>query len=264
MRAGRRRSFDRDAGAYAQWRPGYPDQVYAILEEVCGPLSGARVLEIGPGTGQATRELLARGADVVAVELGANMVARLRADLDLEVINGDFTDSRLPYGAFDLAVCATTLHWLDAPVAVPKIARALRPGGWLAAWWTVFGDASRPTPLRERLVPMLDERLPGPSESAIVPRALRTEDRIAELTAGGWFTDVQAEQLRWSPRFTPDGLAGLFSTFPNVAELPLVDRDAVLADIKALAAEHAEPDGKVTENYLVALYLARRGATLRS
>ena len=258
MVSARRWSFDRAADAYARWRPGYPDRLYAILERVCGLGSETTVLEVGPGTGQASRELLARGARVTGVELGGNMTRRLRADLpDLTVINADFTAVALPAASFDLAVCATTLHWLDASVAVPKIAQALRPGGWLAAWWTVFGDTSRPTPFRERLVPMLDERLPGPPESHLTPRALQTAARVRELTADGWFADVKTEQIRWSIDFTPAEVAGLFSTFPNISGHP--DRDAILTDITALAAEHAR-DGAVTENYLVALYLARRGS----
>ncbi|HEU5156736.1 MAG TPA: methyltransferase domain-containing protein [Streptosporangiaceae bacterium] len=257
MDSARRWCFDRDAEAYARWRPGYPDRLYAILERICGLGPGSAVLEIGPGTGQATRELLARGARLVTVELGGNMAQRLRAEFpDLTVINADFTTASLPDASFDLAVCATSMHWLDAATAVPKIARALRPGGWLAAWWTVFGDPSRPsTPFRERLLPMLDERLPGPPESHLVPRALRTDARVAELTSGGWFTHVETDQLPWSPRFTPAELTGLFATFPNIAEHP--SRDDLLADIEALATEHAR-DGKVTEHYLIALYLAQR------
>lgn len=256
MNSDRRWCFDRDADAYARWRPRYPDRLYAILERVCGLGPTTTALEVGPGTGQATRELLARGARVTAVELGGNMAERLRADLPgLTVINADFTTVQLPEAAFDLAVCATSLHWLDASLAVPRLGRALRSGGWLAVWWSVFGDLSRPTPFRDRLVPMLDERLPGPPEGHLTPRALQTESRIQELTAGGWFTDVKTEQLRWSLRFTPAEITGLFATFPNIAEHP--DRDALLSDITALAVEHAH-DGKVTENYLIALYLARR------
>jgi SAM-dependent methyltransferase len=56
----RRWCFDRDPDAYARWRPGYPDRLYAILERVCGLGLETAVLEIGPGTGQATRELLAQ------------------------------------------------------------------------------------------------------------------------------------------------------------------------------------------------------------
>jgi SAM-dependent methyltransferase len=259
----RRWSFDANAERYHAWRPGYPGRLYQILEDVCGLAPGAKVLEIGPGTGQATRELLARGAEVLAVEMGARLAARLRDDLGcfpgLTVIEGDVESVRLSAAAFDLAVCATALHWMNAATALPKIAAALRPGGWLAVWWTVFGDPARTSPLRARLNPMLQARFPAEPDGSR-PRPLQTDARVAELTAGGWFSHVEAEQLRWRPRFTPAELAGLFSTFPHIAELPTADRDAVLDEIADLAAQHTDADGKVTENYVVAIYLARRGS----
>jgi SAM-dependent methyltransferase len=258
--ADRRWSFDTNAERYHAWRPGYPAAIYRMLEDVCGLGPGTRVLEIGAGSGQATGELLARGAEVLAVEMGPQLAARLRDHLggpNLTVIEGDVESVRLPDEEFDLAVCATALHWMNAAAVIPRVAGALRPGGWLAVWWTVFGDPASTTPLRARLNPMLLARFPAEPDGSR-PAALQTDDRLDELTAGGWFEHAQAGRFRWTPRFTPAGLAGLFSTFPHIAELPVAERDAVLADIAALAARYTEDDGKVTENYVVAIYLARR------
>jgi SAM-dependent methyltransferase len=258
--ADRRWSFDSNAERYHAWRPGYPEPLYWMLEDVCGLGPGTRVLEIGPGSGQATADLLARGAEVVAVEMGPHLAARLRDHLggpNLTVIEGDVESVRLPDGDFDLAVCATALHWMHAAAVVPKVAAALRPGGWLAVWWTVFGDPDRTSPLRGRLHPMLRERFPAEPDGSR-PAPLQTADRLDELTAGGWFQHARAGQIRWTPRFSPAELAGLFSTFPHIAELPVVERDAVLDDIAAVAAPFAGDDGKVTENYVIAIYLARR------
>ena len=41
-------------------------------------------------------------------------------------------------------VAATALHWLDPASTIAKIGRAVRPGGWFAAWWTVFADPHHP------------------------------------------------------------------------------------------------------------------------
>ena len=260
----RRWSFDTNAESYHAWRPGYPEPLYRMLEDVCGLGPGSRVLEIGAGSGQATRALLDRGADVLAVEMGSRLAARLRDELggpNLTVIEGDVESVRLPDEEFDLAVCATALHWMNASAVLPKVAAALQPGGWLAVWWTVFGDPARTSPLRARLHPWLRERFPAEPDGSR-PAALQTAARIDELTAGGRFGHVQAEQLRWTPRFTPAELAGLFSTFPHIAELPVAERAAVLDEIAAIATRHADDDGKVTENYVVAIYLARRLCTL--
>ena len=67
-RAEGRRLFGLDPQAYEAGRPDYPQAVYQSLVHRCGLAAGARVLEIGPGTGLVTQRLLAEGAKVVAVE----------------------------------------------------------------------------------------------------------------------------------------------------------------------------------------------------
>ena len=80
QRLSRRGSFDEDPDNYQAARPGYPRRVYEVLADY-GLRPGARVLEIGPGTGQVTRPLVAAGASVLAVELGGRLAARLRTNL---------------------------------------------------------------------------------------------------------------------------------------------------------------------------------------
>jgi 2-polyprenyl-3-methyl-5-hydroxy-6-metoxy-1,4-benzoquinol methylase len=61
-------SFDAVAAQYAAARPGYPAELFDELEAAAGQrLAGARVLDIGAGTGISTRLLQGRGARVVAV-----------------------------------------------------------------------------------------------------------------------------------------------------------------------------------------------------
>ncbi|HET8788172.1 MAG TPA: rRNA adenine N-6-methyltransferase family protein, partial [Actinomycetes bacterium] len=68
-----RSTFDQVADLYDRVRPGYPAALFDDLAELAGVGPGARVLEIGPGTGQATVPLAERGCRVVAVELGAGL-----------------------------------------------------------------------------------------------------------------------------------------------------------------------------------------------
>src|SRR5262249_10190409 len=130
-----RRLFGGDPAAYDRGRPDYPSRVYEILTARCGLRSGAATLEIGPGSGLATRRLLALGADpLVAVEpderLAAYLSERLRAEghsIDLRV--EAFEEAALGASSFDLVVSATAFHWLDQPVALAKAGRILRCGG---------------------------------------------------------------------------------------------------------------------------------------
>lgn len=257
----RRRSFDEDPDNYQAARPGYPQRVYEMLAD-CGLRPGARVLEVGPGTGQVTGRLVAEGASVVAVELGSGLAARLRANVaghDVTVVDGDFATVELPGGGFDLSVCATALHWLDAGVAVRRLAGLVRPGGWLAVWWTVFGDPDRTPAWRADLDGLYRRWMPDEwRDPAEVPAAMRVAERTAELAAGGWFGPVQAEMIHWDHPMTPADARGLWATFPNVRELDEVRREAFLAGVAEVVA--GRPGGMVVDHYVTALYTAERRA----
>src|SRR6185295_8644710 len=58
----------------------------------------------------------------------------------IEVRVGAFEDTDLAPASFDLITSATAFHWLNQPVAIAKAGQLLRPGGWLANWWNMFGD----------------------------------------------------------------------------------------------------------------------------
>lgn len=130
------RSFDAVADDYAEVRPDYPDELYAAVESVTGPLRSLRTLDVAAGPGTATRQLVERGAQVVAVDPGLPLLRRLRRRLP-QVPAVAATVERLPFarGAFDLACCATAFHWFDAAPAVASLRRVLRERGALAVWW---------------------------------------------------------------------------------------------------------------------------------
>ena len=87
----RRASFDNVSDVYNRVRPGYPPELF---DDLFGLLPARpSVLEVGPGTGQATRDLLRHGASVHAIEIGPAMAKRLRQELEsraLTVTVGDF------------------------------------------------------------------------------------------------------------------------------------------------------------------------------
>jgi SAM-dependent methyltransferase len=131
-----RQKFDEDAELYERARPGYPARLFDDLVELAGLQSGARVLEIGCGTGQATLPLAERGFAIAAVELGPGLAAVAQRKLarfsSVEVVVAAFERWPLPTSRFDLVLAATAFHWLDPAVRVDKAADALRPGGALA------------------------------------------------------------------------------------------------------------------------------------
>lgn len=252
-------SFNAAAATYHRGRPPYPDAVFAILARRCGLQDGTRVLEIGAGAGLATGPLLAAGTHVVAVEPGADLAAVLAAHHGgdrLEIHVGDFETANLT-GPFDLAVAATSLHWLDPATTIGKIARLVRPGGWLAAWWTVFGDTRRPTAFRHRLDEVYRDLLPAdPGDRAARSHVLDTDRWRQRLAAGDWFGEITAEVIAWHQRLTADTARDLWSTFPNIAELSAATRGQFFARLAAIIDD--EHGGAVDDPRLTVLYTAAR------
>ena len=128
--------FDEVAAEYDRNRPTYPDELVDQACQVAGIGDGDRVLEIGCGTGQLTRSLVARGLHVTALEPGRNLVALARQNLEdagaVEFVNARFEDAGLPREHFRAVFSASALHWVDPTVSWRKIADVLIPGGTLA------------------------------------------------------------------------------------------------------------------------------------
>ena len=132
--------FDQVPELYDRVRPGYPDKSFADLKAITGKGAGARVLEVGCGTGQATCTLARLGYAVTAVEPGEGMAALARRNLagfgQAQVEISSFERWRDGGRRFDLIVAASSWHWVDPVVGWPRAHEILRPGGWFA----ILGD----------------------------------------------------------------------------------------------------------------------------
>jgi SAM-dependent methyltransferase len=189
---GLRDTFDEAPELYDRVRPGYPEELFEDLAQLAALRPGARVLELGCGTGQATIALARRGYEIVAVELGAGLAEVARRKLAgfpaVSVVHAAFEAWPLPAERFDLVFAATSFHWIDPAVRVAKSADALRPGGALAVVAThhvaggderFFLDAQR---CYERWDPDTPPNLRAPAADEV--------PRNEELAASGRFERV--------------------------------------------------------------------------
>jgi SAM-dependent methyltransferase len=131
--------FDTVATSYAAGRPNYPAALYDSLASQLGrSLAGADVVDLGAGTGIASRQLADRGAVVTAVELSGPMIAELAATSpQVRPVRGSATALPLRSHCADLVTSAQAWHWMDPELAIPEFLRILRPGGMFAAWWNL-------------------------------------------------------------------------------------------------------------------------------
>src|SRR5580700_1290761 len=128
----RSRLFDQQAEAYDRFRPTYPD---AVIDELLSPIpADLDVLDVGCGTGIASRQIAQRGAKVLGVELAPRMAEIARGHgIDVEVAAFEAWDAA--GRTFDRVTSAQAWHWLDLPVATAKATSVLRPQGKLCLIW---------------------------------------------------------------------------------------------------------------------------------
>ncbi|NXY97768.1 class I SAM-dependent methyltransferase [Streptomyces sp. BR123] len=236
----RARAFDGAAALYAAYRPGYPGGLFDAVEELAGrPLRGARVADIGAGTGVGTALLHTRGARVLAVEPGGGMAAEFRrAHPHIPLVSGDGNRLPLAGSAFDLLTYAQAWHWTDPVRAVPEARRVLRPGGALALWWNDPDTAVD-------WIAGQEARIRGFFHADVaLSRALPAELAFA------------TRAVRWSRRIPLEAhLANLASHSPFLVVGP--DRTREFVDAERALLDPLFPDGTVEERYVTTLSLAR-------
>jgi SAM-dependent methyltransferase len=254
-----RQTFDGAATRYDRARPGYPAAVFDDLAARGGLGPGARVLELGPGTGKATVPLAARGYDVVAVELGEQLAAVARQNLrdfpNARVVCAAFEDWPLPAAPFDAVVAATAFAWIDPAVRVTRTAAALRPGGVLATIGTHHVAGGTESFFAE--VQACYERWDPatPPGLRLQPSAAIPQDS-AELDESGLFEPAQFRRYEWDLAYSTAAYVDLLLTYSGHLALPPAAREGLLTDIAALI--DTRYGGRIEKRYLTELRTARR------
>ncbi|MBW9093869.1 class I SAM-dependent methyltransferase [Microbacterium jejuense] len=236
--------FDGMADAYGAARPPYPDALWRDVRASGLLRPGRRALDLGAGSGEATRVLGAAGMEVTAVEPGANLAAVLARRLpEVTVVRSRAEELSLAPATFDLVVAATAIHWMDLDVVLPLVRRALKPDGRLMVWRNVFGDAEAPvTPFRRAVQAIVARRTttrPGNAEDADA-----AAQRIAD---SGLFAVDPVHRYRWSIELTEEQIRALFATFSDWTQ----------EEAGEAASAAAALGGAVTEHYTSWLIVAR-------
>lgn len=253
-----RHAYGSDPGGYAEGRPDYPEEVYRILSDRCGLRDGAVVLESGPGTGLVTQRLVAHGASVLAVEPDpamAQYLANAMRGADVDVVVATFEEAALPNDHFDLAVAATSFHWVDQNTGVPKLGRAVRPGGWVALWWTIFDDPDREDPFREATRHLLGGADPD-GQRHRASFQLDTVQRCWDLQMLGGLHDVSCRLLHWTARFDTARLRAFYGSLIEVRRRSASEQRALLDAIEAIA--HDDFSSDITRPFVTVLYTGQR------
>ncbi|MGW7426421.1 class I SAM-dependent methyltransferase [Streptomyces sp. NPDC054813] len=247
--ATRAHSFNAAAAQYAANRPSYPPALLDAVEEEAGrSLTGARVVDVGAGTGIATAVLHARGADVVAVEPGEGMAAQFHRTLPgVPLVRGNGNALPLADDTADFLTYAQAWHWTDPARSVPEALRVLRPGGAIALWWNTDAvDIEWIAGQNERMSRFFGEDI------ATVKRKTAERTDLADPSGRLRFN---RREVRWSRRIPLDTHLANIGSHSAFLVAPEDRRTAFFADERAHLLK-AFPEGIVEETYDVLLLVA--------
>jgi SAM-dependent methyltransferase len=273
--------FNEVAVEYDRNRPAYPDALVDQACEVAHLGDRDRVLEIGCGTGQLTRSLLARGLRVTALEPGDRLIRLAEENLkdagEAEFVHARLEDTELPRESYEAVFSASAIHWVDPDLGWRKIADALAPGGTLALIQYFGLQEQRSVDDQEALLSAL--RRHAGVLAATLPTYRDLDRTIAGVqerrrnVADAWawlgsydigrdyaadlFEDLQLATVPTMVEHTADELNALLGTMSFWARLSPEQRDAIVNGNRARHERLGRPIRSSTVAVLVTAALAR-------
>ncbi len=210
-------TFDGITDLYHTTRPGYPQILIEKIAVYSGLHRGSHVLEVGPGSGQATESLVTYSPIITCVEPGKLMVKKLSDRFSgrqkLKIHNMYFEDFEGEPGFFDLALSATAFHWVKEDIGYPKLQRLLKPGGAVALLWhdyRVEGDTS----IDRAIKTVYDRYLEDTRQAESIRAKHKSDDNVSEkwLKDSGLFYDYEFHQAVKTHIYSAEQYARLTET----------------------------------------------------
>jgi SAM-dependent methyltransferase len=248
-------SFGSDAERYDRARPRYPD---TLIERIVAGSPGPHVLDVGCGTGIASRQFLAAGCRVLGVDVDPRMADLARAT-GLEVEVARFEDWDPAGRTFDAVVAGQTWHWVDPVAGAAKAAQALGPDGRLAVFWNIgeppAGVAEAFGAVYRRVMPDL-EYLHAGGRGTLDAYSTGFDRAAGGIRQAAAFGEPEQWRLRWKRPYQRDEWLDQVVTHGDHAQFPAAKLEEILAGIGA-AIDAA--GGSFTMGYTaVAVTAARR------
>jgi SAM-dependent methyltransferase len=252
-----RATFDDDAATYDRVRPVAPASVFDDVVSLAGLQPGSSIVELGPGTGQATVPLARRELRIVALELGAHLAQRTRENVAsfplVEVVTSCFERWDPGAATFDAVFACNSFHWMDPDTRFSKSADLLRPRGHLillSTPWVIPDDAD------EFWWDVQDDyaAVGGERVDPATKHPDQVSNRFAQMRGSGPFEDPHVRRTLFSLTFSADDYAANLSTQSSMKEFA---PDARAELIERIRRRIVERGGTVTAHLLAVLMVAR-------
>ena len=259
-------TFDDVPELYDRARPLYPEQLFEDLRDLSGLPKHGRILEIGPGTGQATLPLAQAGYEIVGLELGEQLAAFARAKLspfkNVAIITTPFESwDAGDDEKFDAVVAFTAFHWIDPALRFKRPAELLNPNGSLAVVTTQHVAPGGSDQFWSEVQEDYDAVDPS-DDSRPPPQPEDVRDLSREIDESGYFKNIATRRYLWDVTYSADEYIAVLDTYSGHRSLEGSKREDLNERIRKRI--EVRPDATVTKTYLATLNVARLIGPTRS
>ncbi len=246
-------TFNSAAADYETSRPGYPQSLVDDVIRLSGIPARGEVLEIGCGTGRATRLFATRGYRMVCLDLGRDLVkiakSALRDAGDVTFILTEFEEYEPAGRTFDLIIAATSFHWIRPEAQYIRTATLLKPGGALAVFRHLHVGQDR------GFFAEVQETYRACAPSLVAPVA--ASDRgDHQITGADLYEPPIHREYPWSQEYTAGEYIRLLGTYSDHIALPGDERARLFSEISELIDD--KYDGRIVKQYVAVLDLRKK------
>ncbi len=243
-------SFGGVATQYDRARPTYPPALIDRLME----WSPHQVLDVGCGTGKASRLMIARDCDVLGVEPDASMAAVARTH-GVTVEAGTFEQWDARHRMFDLVMSGQAWHWVEPEAGTAKAASVLHPGGHLAVFWNRGRHDPETAAALDAVYMRIAPSIAIPSAD-LRPPIEAPDTRVGALESSSAFSGLEVQEFSWETVYDRDAWLDLIATHSDHVTLP----DAVRIELLDAVGDVIDRrGGSMPLHYSTLLVVATRG-----
>jgi ubiquinone/menaquinone biosynthesis C-methylase UbiE len=251
-------TFDEVASLYNEARPRYPDELFSILIAITGLHRDSKLLEIGPGTGQATKPLADKGFDITAIELGATLTEVAKHELqpykNIRLVTAPFEEIALPAASFDLVYAATSFHWIEPSIKYLKTHNLLKEKGHLAIIHTNHISDEKGDAFFNASQPVFDRY--GFTDKHQKPKLSRNEDLKPDDIDERLFRLIHFQCFPITIIYSAKNFVKLLNTFSNHLAASKEVQDGFYKEIENLI--NNEFEGKIEKHFSMSLTVAEK------
>lgn len=253
----KRLTFNEDVEKYDKWRPTYGEELFKDIMAYFQMEQGKKALEIGIGTGQATRPFLKMGCELTAIELGKDLAEysklKFRGYKNFTVCNTSFEEFECPDDSIDIIYSATAFHWIPEDIGYPKVSKLLKTGGTLALFWNRPFVSRENDGLHQHIQSIYKKY--RPSNTKIIENDTERYNNRSKTIHTYGFRDVEVKLYHLTRTFSSADYIALLNTYSDHRSMPSPTKERFEDELKEAIIQF----GDVLHVYdTIDLHLARK------